>query len=313
MGEFLSRSRDLYVYLISLVTFIELLLLSFVGGLVSGLGQGFDLGIEWPSEPVKLIRAFLQGSLEALHRILTVVAAPLLTVLTLSIARVGGIYRGALYISIASIALLSLTALTGRAILFALGGYIEQPYASLIYSINNLLATLTIGSVGVLVGILSRGWKERYGFEKRLTMIIHRGASAWGLVASFLGAYMLGYTKTTQNPLPGSLFSFSIVSHIDLILKIHVLSGALAIILTYIAFAMRRSRDAWVFMALVASIAQPLLGLLLLYRASHYAWAPGIFLPLHLVSAQLIVIGNGVPYIMYLLSSRNKGLISPRV
>jgi cytochrome bd-type quinol oxidase subunit 1 len=57
----LSRSRDLYVYLISLVTFIELLLLSFVGGLVSGLGQGFDLGIEWPSESVKLIRAFLQG------------------------------------------------------------------------------------------------------------------------------------------------------------------------------------------------------------------------------------------------------------
>jgi hypothetical protein len=306
MGEFLSRSKDLYVYLISLVTFIELLLLSFVGGLVSGLGQGFDLGIEWPSEPVKLIRAFLQGSLEPLHRILTVVAAPLLTVLTLSIARVGGIYRGALYISIASIALLSLTALTGRAILFALGGYIEQPYASLIYSINNLLATLTIGSVGVLVGILSRGWKERYGFEKRLTMIIHRGASAWGLVASFLGAYMLGYTKTTQNPIPSSLFSLSIVSYLDIVLKIHVLSGALSIALTLAAFAMRMHRDAWSFIASVASIAQPLIGLLLLYRASHYAWAPGIFLPIHLVLAQLIIIGNGVPYVLYLLGQRRR-------
>lgn len=309
----MSRGGDLYVYLISLASLIELLMLSFVGGLVSGLGQGFDLGIDWPSEPVRLIRTFLQGSLEPLHRILTVVAAPLLIALTIAIARVRNIYREAIYISIASIALLALTALTGRAILFALGGYIEQPYASLIYSINNLLATLTIGSVGVLVGILSRGWRERYGGEKRSAMIIHRGASAWGLIASFLGAYMLGYTKTTQNPIPGSLFSLSIASHIDLILKIHVLSGAIAIALTFTAFAIRRSRDVWAYMALASSIAQPLLGLLLLYRASHYAWAPGIFLPLHLISAQLIVIGNGVPYMLYLLRSRSEGLISARV
>ncbi|MEM4971199.1 MAG: hypothetical protein QXE01_08115, partial [Sulfolobales archaeon] len=108
----MSRGGDLYVYLISLASLIELLMLSFVGGLVSGLGQGFDLGIDWPSEPVRLIRTFLQGSLEPLHRILTVVAAPLLIALTIAIARVRNIYRGAIYISIASIALLALTALT---------------------------------------------------------------------------------------------------------------------------------------------------------------------------------------------------------
>jgi len=292
--------------LIALASLIELFLLSFVGGLVSGLGQGFDLGIEWPSEPVRLIRAFLEGSLEPLHRILTLLAAPFLIVLLALTGIYRRIYPEAFYAAIFSIVLLTATAITGRLILLALGGYFEQPYASLIYSANNLLATLTIGSVAVALGLLSkRGW-EIYQGERRAAMIAHRGAAAWGIIASFLGAYMLGYTKTSQASIPGTIFDIEAWSHIDAVLKAHALSGAFAVILSISAFALRRRRDAWAFAALASSIVQPLAGFSLLYRASQYTWAPGVYLPIHLILAQLIVVSNGAPYLAYFVYSRRR-------
>ncbi|MEM2471814.1 MAG: hypothetical protein QXI64_02345 [Sulfolobales archaeon] len=286
--------------LVAFVSLAELLILSFVGGLVSGLGQGFDLGIEWPSEPVKLIRILLQGSLEPLHRILTVLSAPFLIILAIIASRIRRSYPYIFFSALLSVLFLTLTAITGRMILLALGGYIEQPMASLIYSLNNLLAMLTIGSVAMVVGILDHGLRVKISEERRIAVILHRGASAWGLIAAFLGAYMLGYTKTTQKPLPSDLFSLSTGSVIDIVVKVHVLSGLAAVLLTLAAYALRRSRDAWSTAALIASLFQPLLGLALLYRASHYAWAPGIYLPLHLIAAQVIIIGNAIPYLLYL-------------
>jgi hypothetical protein len=300
------------VRLVAFISLAELLILSFVGGLVSGLGQGFDLGIEWPSEPVKLIRALLQGSLEPLHRILTVLSAPFLVILAIMVSSVRRSYPFILFSSLLSILFLTLTAITGRMILLALGGYIEQPMASLTYSLNNLLATLTIGSVAMVTGILDHGLRVKISGERRIAVILHRGASAWGLIAAFLGAYMLGYTKTTQQPLPSDLFSLSISSAIDIILKAHVLSGLIAVLLTLAAYALRKSRDAWSTAALIASLFQPLLGLALLYRASHYAWAPGIYLPLHLIAAQVIIIGNAIPYLLYLYNRVTPGNIPGR-
>ncbi len=285
---------------IATISLAELLLLSFVGGLTSGLGQGFDLGIEWPSEPVKLLRTLLQGSLEPLHRILTILSAPFLAILALTAFRIRREYWLIFPIVVLSILFLVLTAITGRMILLALGGYLEQPIASLMYSFNNLLATLTIGAVAMALGILnSRLCNDLLG-ERRASLILHRGASAWGLIAAFLGAYVLGYTKTTQQNLPSSIFSLSIGSTIDMAVKAHMISGLVAVLLTFVAYSLRRSRDGWSTAALAAAIAQPLLGIALLFRASQYSWAPGIYLPLHLIAAQIIIIGNAMPYLLYL-------------
>lgn len=282
------------------ISLAELLILSFVGGLVSGLGQGFDLGVEWPSEPVKLVKTLLQGSLEPLHRILTVLSAPLLVALILMVSRVRKSHWMILPLSILPLLFLTLTAITGRMILYALGGYIDQPVAPLIYSLNNLLATLTIGSTAITLSVMDRGLLDTVSRERKTALILHRGASAWGLIAAFLGAYILGYTKTTQQSLQGDLFSLSISSPIDIVVKIHMISGLIAVVLTMVAYIMRRSRDAWSTSALIASIIQPLLGFALLFRASHYSWAPGIYLPLHLIAAQIIIIGNAIPYLLYL-------------
>ncbi len=295
--------------LIAIISLAELLFLSFVGGLVSGLGQGFDLGIEWPSEPVRLIRAFLQGSLEPLHRILTVLSAPFLAILTLAAFRLRKSYWLILPVSILSVLFLTLTAITGRMILLALGGYIGQPIAPLIYSINNLLATLTIGSAAMILGILDHGLQSRILEERKAPLILHRGASAWGLIAAFLGAYILGYTKTAQQ-LPGNVLSLSIGSTIDIVIKAHMVSGLVAVLLTLAAYALRRSRDVWSTAALIASLLQPLLGLALLSRASLSPWAPGVYLPMHLIAAQLIIIGNAIPYLLYIYSRRAPGPIS---
>ena len=286
--------------LLSLASMLVLIILSFVGGLVSGLGQGFDLGIEWPSEPVRLLRALLQGSLEALHRILTVLAAPLVLAMAIASYRLGLVF----YISLAGVALLIATSITGRMILLTLGGYIGQPIAPMVYSFNNLFATLAIGSASLVYRMLASGMISMAYGEKRIPMILHRGAAGWGIIASFIGAYMLGYTKTTQNPLPRDIFSLSISSPIDLIVKLHIVSGALAVILTIIATIARRSRDPWSLTALIASIAQPAAGLILLSRVSTDPWSPGVFLAIHLILAQLIVIGNGVPYMAYLLGRK---------
>lgn len=283
--------------LLSLASMLVLILLSFVGGLVSGLGQGFDLGIEWPSEPVRLLRALLQGSLEPLHRILTVLAAPFVLAMAIASYRLGPVF----YISLVGVALLIATSITGRMVLLALGGYIGQPIAPLIYSFNNLFATLTIGSAALVYRMLASDIVSMAYNEKRTPMILHRGAAGWGIIASFIGAYMLGYTKTTQNPIPRDVFSLSISSPIDLIVRLHIASGALGVILTIIATIARRSRDPWSLTALVASIAQPAAGLILLSRVSTDPWAPGVFLALHLILAQLIVLGNGVPYMAYIL------------
>lgn len=286
--------------IVATISLVELLMLSFVGGLTSGLGQGFDLGVEWPSEPAKLLRTLLQGSLEPLHRILTVLSAPFLVLLAITAFRVRDKHQLIFPLSMLSILFLAFTAITGRMILYALGGYVEQPMASLIYSVNNLLATLTIGSVAMVLGILNSGLHNKLLGERRVSLILHRGASAWGLIAAFLGAYMLGYTKTTQQQLPSDAFSPSISSAIDIVVKIHMISGVAAVLLTLAAYTLRRSRDAWSTAALAASIIQPSLGLALLSRASQYPWAPGIYLPLHLIAAQIIIIGNAIPYLLYL-------------
>lgn len=291
---------DRIARIIASISLAELLLLSFVGGLTSGLGQGFDLGIEWPSEPVKLLRTLLQGSLEPLHRILTILSAPFLAILAVVAFRTRKKYWLIFPLSFLSTLFLALTAITGRMILYALGGYLEQPIASMIYPINNLLATLTIGAVAMELGILNDKLCNSLLEERKAPLILHRGASAWGLIAAFLGAYMLGYTKTTQQQLPGSIFSLSTISAIDIVVKVHMISGLAAVLLTFAAYLLRSSRDVWSTAALAASLIQPLLGTALLLRASHYSWAPGVYLPLHLIAAQIIVIGNAIPYLLYL-------------
>lgn len=283
----------------------EILVLSFVGGLVSGLGQGFDLGIDWPSEPIKLLRTALQGSLEPVHRILTIIAVPLLTAFPIALARARLGRRLPLILGILSLAFLATTAMTGRLILMALGGYFEQPFASLIYSINNLFATLTLGTIVTarIAAEIGASWPPG---ERGKALVLHRGAAAWGLVASFLGALILGYTKTTGRAVDLSFVPSSAPSTwIEAVFRAHQLAGLLAVMLTLAAVIYRRGAGAWGMLALAASLLQPLAGLALVLRISASPWAPGIFLPLHLVAAQLIVVGNWAEYASHLLRDRS--------
>lgn len=283
----------------------EILLLSFLGGLVSGLGQGFDLGIDWPSEPLRLLRAALQGSLEPVHRILTVIAAPLLAAFTVALARSRIGLRLPALLGILSLTFLALTALTGRLILLALGGYFEQPLASLIYSINNLFSTLTLGAlVTARVAAEPPGPVER----RRAALLLHRGAAAWGLIASFLGALILGYTKTTGEAVDvGLIPSTTPSSWVEIVFRAHQLAGLAAILLTLAAVVYRRGAGAWGLGALAASLVQPLLGLALALRISTSPWAPGVFLPFHLIAAQVIVVGNWAEYAPLLLRGSSPG------
>ncbi len=272
---------------------------SFIGSLVSSLGHGFDIGTEWPADPLTLLDLLLKGSLEPLHRILTIFVG----IAYVALGVVGYRYRGrnkiVAVLSLTAIVFLISTAITGRFVLLALGGEITNPYASLVFSINNLFAFITILSVACLIEVIRiQNGSTTTLNEKNITAIISRGAGAWGVIASVFGAFLLGYAKTANSvpniPFLGLSFGEDIVS---IVFRSHQVFGALAILLTIIAFIISSRRNLWINIATFSAIMQPAIAVLLYYRYIENPWAPGPLLSIHLLLAHILAAGTLTVYI----------------
>jgi hypothetical protein len=94
---------------------------SFSGALTAGLGQGFDLGTEWPGALYRLIEAAAAGSFEPIHRFSTVAAGIAVFAAALRHRRDTPLF------ALGAAASLVATALTGRVVLLALGGEVPKP------------------------------------------------------------------------------------------------------------------------------------------------------------------------------------------
>ncbi len=268
------------------VAFVTSLLVSFTGGLAAGLGHGFDLGTEWPGSPGDLVAAALRGSLEPVHRFLTVAAGVLYA---LVFALVYKKNRANVHIAAAALIFLTLTALTGIIVLLTLGGEVPKPLSYTIYPINNGLALATTLTMALLAAKLS---PNVGGSDKRA--ILYRGAAFWGAVASISGAYILGYHKIELTPIQYSLIPTPSLDQAVWI--IHLLSAALAVALATIALASAKRLTAWHILLATALLIQPATGILMYFGASVDPWAPGPQSGFHAAFAHLFVVSAFVIY-----------------
>jgi len=104
-----------------LLAYFLVLWTSFSGALTAGLGQGFDLGTEWPGALYRLIEAAAAGSFEPIHRFSTVAAG--IAVFAVALRH----RRDAPLFALGAAASLVATALTGRVVPLALGGEVPKP------------------------------------------------------------------------------------------------------------------------------------------------------------------------------------------
>ncbi len=275
--------RPINVYRAALGT---VLATTFTGGLTAGLGMGFDLGVDWPSTPLKLLGALILGSLEPVHRLLTVATGVLFLLALLVTARLGS--RRLLVISILGIVALALVALTGRMVLLVLGGVIAPPLAYLVYPANNGLALLAALTMAVLASLVDR--------PRRLVKAsLFRGAAFWGIVAALTGAYMLGMQKIHRDVAVGALPPMPSLGELPWLL--HLGAGGLAVLLALLGVYVNRLASFWGLAALVSAAAQPVLGLALYFGALHDPWAPGLPTALHTLFAHLLVVSTAVIYL----------------
>ncbi|AAL63420.1 possible respiratory chain protein [Pyrobaculum aerophilum str. IM2] len=265
--------------------FISALATSFVGGLTAGLGQGFDLGTQWPGPVLTMVLLAISGSFEPIHRFLTVLTSALYVAVFAYSLRI----RSRVVVGLAALALAFLiaTALTGRAVLLVLGGEIKPPLAFAIYPLNNSLALLTAATMALL-------WSLVTPVKTYSHILAYRGAAFWGFVASVSGAYILGYHKITKTPLSYSIPPALTASEIPWI--IHLVAAALSVALAIYAFLKSGERDFWHWAALTSALAQPITGVLMFVGASRDPWAPGPQTALHAAFAHLLVISAFVIY-----------------
>lgn len=264
------------------LAFLTGLAVSFVGGLTAGLGMGFDLGTQWPGPPETLIVAALRGSLEPVHRFLTVAAGVLyVAVLAYAFKARGRV----LALAASAVGFLVATALTGRMVLLVLGGEVPPPYSYAVYPLNNALALFTVGAMALLWAMLTPA-------EPADRAYLYRGAAAWGFLSSVTGAYMLGYHKITREQFQYSLWPPTP----DPVWALHILGAALMSALGAAALLLDRKADFWRLAFATSLVAQPLTGLLMIQGASADPWAPGVQTGFHAVFAHLAVISSFVIY-----------------
>jgi len=91
--------------------------------LTAGLGQGFDLGTEWPGALYRLVEAAAGGSFEPIHRFSTVVAGVAAAVFAARYWRRTRLWAAGALLSLVA------TAMTGRVVLLALGGQVPPPWS----------------------------------------------------------------------------------------------------------------------------------------------------------------------------------------
>ncbi len=275
--------RPINVYRAALGT---VLATTFTGGLTAGLGMGFDLGVEWPSTPLRLVGAIILGSVEPVHRLLTVATGILFVLALVVTARLGS--RKLLLVSVLGVLALALVALTGRMVLLVLGGVIVPPLAYLVYPLNNGLALLASLSMAVLASLVDR--------PRRLSMAsAFRGAALWGTVASLTGAYMLGVQKIHGEAAVGALPPALSLGELPWLL--HLVAGGLAVLLALVGIYINRLLTFWGVAVMLSAVAQPVLGLALYFGALHDPWAPGLPTALHTLFAHLLVISSAVLYL----------------
>jgi hypothetical protein len=162
-----------------LLAYFLVLWTSFSGALTAGLGQGFDLGTEWPGALYRLIEAVAASSFEPIHRFSTVAAGTAVFATALQHPRDAPLF------ALGAAASLVATALTGRVVLLALGGEVPKPWAYFVYPINNFFAFLT-AFFALALAVEKVAWRRR---------ILLRGAAFWSVATSLSGAYILGVHK----------------------------------------------------------------------------------------------------------------------
>lgn len=265
--------------------FFSALATSFIGGLTAGLGQGFDLGTEWPGPVLTLFLKAVSGSFEPIHRFLTVLTSFLYIAVVVQAVRLR--VKRILLLAGLALAFLFATAMTGRAVLLVLGGEIKPPLAFAVYPLNNSLALSAALTMALLWAYVTP-----QGTSARPTLF--RGAAVWGFVASATGAYILGYHKIVKEPLQYSLIPS--LSFEELPWALHLAAGFLATLLAVVAVALDSRRGFWHWAALLSALAQPATGIFMFFGASADPWAPGIQTAFHAAFAHLLVISAFVIY-----------------
>ncbi|WP_148682679.1 respiratory chain protein [Pyrobaculum ferrireducens] len=256
------------------LAYLLVLWTTFTGALTAGLGQGFDLGTEWPGALYRLLAAVAAGSFEPIHRFSTVLAGAAVVIAFLK-------NRKSIY-GAAALAALVATALTGRVVLLALGGEVPKPLAYLVYPINNLAAFATAFFLLMLAVPEMPQWRRR---------ILLRGAAFWSVVASLTGAYILGVHKIDRSPF---MYSLSLDPG-SAPLLLHIAAGGLAAALT--AAASVGGRGLWRPVLAGASLLQAATGLAMYLGATANTWAPGPQTALHAVLAHLMATTTLVAYL----------------
>ena len=274
----------MYIRPLAKAAFFSAVATSFTGALTAGLGQGFDLGTQWPGNAVALVLKAVEGSFEPVHRFFTVATGVLYLLVFLAAWRVGGRLRLVAALALASLAA---TALTGRVVLQVLGGEVPPPISYVVYPLNNFFALATALLMALLASLLEpRRYKARLAF-------FYRGAAFWGAVASVSGAYILGYHKIVKAPLAYSLWPPSW----DLAWLIHLAAALLAVAFSLVALASGFSPSLWHILLALSIVVQPLTGLLMFYGASADPWAPGPQTAFHGAFAHLLVVSAFVLYL----------------
>jgi hypothetical protein len=262
------RRLPLFAYFLVLWT-------SFSGALTAGLGQGFDLGTEWPGALYRLIEAAAAGSFEPIHRFSTVAAGIAVFAAALRHRRDAPIFALGAAVSLVA------TALTGRVVLLALGGEVPKPWAYFVYPINNFFAFLTAFFV-LALAVEEVAWRRR---------ILLRGAAFWSVAASLSGAYILGVHKIDRVP-----FQYTLAPTPESApLLLHLAAAALAVAL---AAAAALHGSGWMRRVLLAAAAmQAVTGVLLYFGALQDTWAPGPQAAFHAAFAHLMATVSAVAYL----------------
>jgi hypothetical protein len=258
-----------------LVAYLLVLWTSFTGALTAGLGQGFDLGTEWPGALYRLVESAAGGSFEPIHRLSTVVAGVAVAAFAVRYWRQTRLWAaGALLLLVA-------TALTGRMVLLALGGQVPPPWSFFVYPVNNFFALLTAFFL-LAAAVDSVDWRRS---------VLLRGAAFWSVVASLSGAYMLGLHKIQRVP-----FQYQLAPTLDSApLLLHIAAAFLAVSLA-VAASMRVG--SWVGRVLAAAaVMQAATGGLMYLGATGDSWAPGPQTALHTVFAHVMATTSAVAYI----------------
>ncbi len=258
-----------------LIAYLLVLLTSFTGGLTAGLGQGFDLGTEWPGALYKLLGSVASGSFEPIHRFSTVTAG-----VAVVAAAVRHWKRSKLF-ALGAVGSLVATVFTGRVVLLTLGGEVPPPWSYLVYPLNNFLAFLTAFFV-LALAVESLTWRRR---------VLLRGVAFWSIAASLSGAYMLGVHKIERAPFQ---YQLSLTPE-SAPLLLHITAGAIAVIL---ALAAALYGSGWMRWALFTGVAvQSVSGVFMYLGALENTWAPGPQVSLHTAFAHVMATVSATAYL----------------